>query len=271
MPRGAAVGGVIETLVTHIRAIRVHQRAFIGLRNRRHHQLRIDRAPGKAGESLADEAYVLGAQAVLLVARLLDQAPGVAAVGGAQNAGAVVGIEHVVGVAGAGQDDACPARLHGERANADGGVGRSAESRHVVSERGKDDGGRRWHARVVRQPHAAAGGSHVEAIAGRVGRIERQRGDAAGDEAEVRGFDSGGAEGLPGCARCRLAAAEPVLAGAWEPGRRRARTKRPLAEYGRRPGRIRAEEKVLRFNDARRQALRWPRCVTAEVELVPEA
>ena len=45
---------------------------------------------------------------------LLNQAPCVAAVSRAQDTGAIVGIENVVGVAGAGKDDAGPARLHRE-------------------------------------------------------------------------------------------------------------------------------------------------------------
>jgi hypothetical protein len=100
------------------------------LRNCGHDELRIERAPGKSGEALADEAEIVGAQAFLAVHGMLNQAPGVSAVGGAQDASAVVGVENIVGIAGAGEDDTCLTRLHSERADADGSVRSSAERGH---------------------------------------------------------------------------------------------------------------------------------------------
>ena len=188
VPRGATIRGVIQALVSRGGPIRIHQRAFIGLRNRGHGDLGIDGAPGEAGKTLPDESEIEGAQAVLQVLGLLDQAPGVSVVGGAQDTGAVIGIEYIVGVARAGQDHAGLARLHGEGADADGGVACSAESRHCIGERSKDDGRRRRNAGVVGHPDAASGGAQVKAISVRcAGGIEGKGGHAASDQPKIRG------------------------------------------------------------------------------------
>jgi len=73
------------------------------------------------------------------------------------------------------------------------------------------------------QRRPAARGSNVKAISGRIGWVERERGDTAGHEAEVRAFDSRGSEGLPGSAwycpqgglslRCRVGCDTRKLTG----------------------------------------------------------
>ena len=198
MPRGAAIGGVVEAFAVHSRLVRVHYIAFVRLRDRSHDHLGIDGTPGKTGKTLAGKDHVAGAEPIFRVGGSLDQAPGVATVGGAQDAGAVVGVENIVGIAGAGENHTGLARLHGERADADGGVCRSAESRESVSQRVEYDVRESGRSSIAGTPHAAAGGADIYMVACRVRGIERNGGDAAGDEAEIGGKDGGGAERLPG-------------------------------------------------------------------------
>ena len=84
------------------------------------------------------------------------------------------------------------------RADADGGVQCAAEGSEGVCERCEGDRRRVGGGCVLRDPYASASGADIEAITGGVRGIEGDRGNAAGDEAECRGLDGCGAEGLPG-------------------------------------------------------------------------
>ena len=85
----------------------------------------------KAGEAEADEGVVAGDAVV----GVRDEGPGEAAVGGAQDAAAVEGVGGVVGIAGAGEDDA---GLDADGTDAErrdgGGAGVGAEDGESVGE-----------------------------------------------------------------------------------------------------------------------------------------
>jgi len=83
-------------------------------------------------------------------------------------------------------------------ADADGSVSSSAERRHRVGERRKDDGGRRRHPALFANHTPPPVVPIKRRLPVASGGVERNRGHAAGDEVEVRGFDSRGAEGCPG-------------------------------------------------------------------------
>ncbi len=197
MPGDAAVGGVIQTLVARSRQARAHQRAFIGLRNRGYNQLRIDRAPGKAGETFPLKTQLPAVLALYGIGGFLYKAPGVPAVGRAQNPGAIVRVQRVVRVPGAGQNHARSARLHRQGADADRRILRVDHARHRVCEWNERHVGRVRQTGVLRHPHPAPGGSHEEKVAGRVRGIQRQRGDPARDQAIVRRNYGGWAQRLP--------------------------------------------------------------------------
>ncbi len=205
VPGGAAIGGVVETFAGPARQIRgdqiafsVDQIAFVRVGDRGNDELGVGGTPGKASETHAGKDHVARAEPVFRIGGSLDQAPRVAAVRGAQDACAVVGIENIVGIAGAREDDPGPAGLHGQGADADGCVYGSAQSGNGVSSRVEDDAGKSGRAGVVGAPHAAAGGADIEMIAGRIRGIERDGGNAAGDQAEIGSNDGGGAQRLPG-------------------------------------------------------------------------
>jgi len=111
VPGGAAVRGVVHALEAAFGPDRIDEGTFKGLRNRGDDQLRIDGAPGKAGEAFADKTVVLFAEVLFQIDGFRDQGPGIAAVGGTKNSGAIVGVEDIVGVAGSGQDDTGAAGL----------------------------------------------------------------------------------------------------------------------------------------------------------------
>ena len=84
------------------------------------------------------------------------------------------------------------------RADADGGVQCAAEGSEGVGERCEGDRRRVGGGCVLRDPYASASGADIEAITGGVRGVKGERGNPAGDEAECRGLDGCGAEGLPG-------------------------------------------------------------------------
>ncbi len=139
------------------------------------------------------------------VVRALDEGPGEAAVGGAEDAVAVEGVGGVVGVAGAGEDDAGVDADGSDAERGDGCVaGVGAEDGEGVGEWGEGDGCG-WTGGVGGLPDAAAGGSEVDGVAGGVGWIGGEGGDAAGDVAVGCGGDLVGTERLPGCAEAGVA------------------------------------------------------------------
>ena len=178
VPGHAGIGRVVEAFIARPGQVHIHQRAFVRLRNSRHHHLRIHRAPGKTRKTLPQKLPAL-------VRCRRDQAPRDSPVRRAQDPRAVVGIKRVVGVSRTGQDHPRPARLHRQCANADRSVHHAVQRPHSVCERREDHQRRVAHGCVLRLPHPAAGRSHVEMIAGRVRRVESQRRDSAGDQAVV--------------------------------------------------------------------------------------
>ena len=195
-PRGTGVHGVVEAAYAATEAAGRNLCAFGAGGNRSDDQAAAGGAPGKAAEALADEGVKAGGAVV----GTLDQRPGNAAVGGAQQARAVVAVGCVIGVASAGKDDAGAARLHGDRADGDAGRGAGtrvgAEGLQAVHERRELD--RRGGARGVGAlPHAATGGAQVYSIAGAVGWVDRDARHPPGDGAVCGGLHLHGADSLP--------------------------------------------------------------------------
>jgi len=258
MPGGARVGGVVQALVAELGPNGIHQGAFIRLGDRGHNELRFVRAPGKSGEALAEKTVVLRAQVVFHIRGRLDQLPGAYAVhqGIAQDSGAVVGVERIVRVSGAGQDrtrsarrGAGPARLHAERSNADGSVAEVAQGGQGIGKRQKRDVGDIGGSRIRALPDSAAGGSYIKDIAGRVGGVQRQRCDAPGNQAGIERLDSQGPQCLPGCGRLPLALGTR-LRGSGDRPAAEMRGSRPSLHLPFFPSPL--GEKPLRLKDARR-------------------
>lgn len=134
-PCGSTVRGVVQPLVARVGPFRIDQLAFLGLRNCGDHQLGINRAPCKAGKTFPNETEVPNARTLLQIAASRDQAPGVSAVGGTENAGSIIGVEHVIGVARSGQNHSGASWLHCERADVDGGVRSAAQCGKSVRKR----------------------------------------------------------------------------------------------------------------------------------------
>ena len=155
-------------------------------------------AEGDAGGGEADEGVV----AVDAVVRLLDECPGEAAVGGAEQAFAVVGVGGVVGVAGAGDQHRVGGRLHGERADGERRDGcwlpALALKTGRVSVSGSEGDRAERAGGVGGLPDAAAGGADVDGVAGGVVGVGRDGGDAAGEVVVGGRKDGAGAERLPG-------------------------------------------------------------------------
>ena len=205
MPARAAVGGVVQPLVACVGLCRIRHYALVGLRHRRYHQLRIHRAPRKAGKALPGKRIVLNPQALLHVRRGLNQAPGVAPVERPQYPRAVVGIERIVGVARAGQNHSRAARLYSNRTDADRGVHRAAQRRRRIRERRKQHIGRQRGARILRQPHPAPGSPQVEPVPRRIRRVQRHRRHPPRHQAVVSRGHGRRTQRLPtgGCRRLR--------------------------------------------------------------------
>jgi len=194
MPGGAAVCGVVEALIAGMSRRGVDESGFIGLADGGNDELRAVGAPSEGGEAFADEGVVLGGETGFEVGGLLNEAPRLSVVGGAKNAGAVVGVEGIVGVAEAGEENACATGLDRDGADAEADSGLANDSRLIVCD-GREDGS--GGSGILTLPDASAGGAEIDGIAGKVGGIESDGGDAAGDEAIVLREDGEGAGGSP--------------------------------------------------------------------------
>jgi len=181
-------------------------------------------APGKAREALAREGVVAG-DAVM---RAGDERPGESVVWGAQQAGAIVRVQRVVGITCACEDDAGAAGLHADGTDAERGDGGSAieDGQRVCERREGDAGG--WPGGIHALPHASAGGSDVDGVAGGVRRINRDAGDASSEASIGEAGDLRRTDRLPGgvetnlrleCLRREGACRHDAARGGWGAGR----------------------------------------------------